>query len=94
MDFLVTALLTTRLCAVDDEGEVVADVALHVLDALAQLDVLVVPGDRARRQRDDPAREPRRVALDRQRRDGLDHEPIGLKCWCTMAGILYTHLTL
>ena len=68
-------LAVTRLCAVDDEREVVADVALHVLDALAQLDVLVVPGHRARRQRDDAAREPRGVALDRQRRDRLDHKP-------------------
>ena len=64
-----------HLRAVDDECKVVSDVALHVLDALAQLDVLVVPADRARRQRDDPAREPRGVALDGQRRDRLDHEP-------------------
>ena len=45
-----------NLDTVDDERVVVADVPLHVLDALSQLDVVVVPRDRARRQGDDSAR--------------------------------------
>ena len=70
----LSTLLLSHLCAVDDEGEVVADVALHVLDALAQLDVLVVPAHGAGGQGDDSARESRRVALDGEGGDGFDHE--------------------
>ena len=63
------------LDAVDDEGVVVADVALHVLDALPQLDVVVVPADGARRQADDAASEASAVTLDGKRLLRLDDEP-------------------
>ena len=59
---------------VDDEGVVVADVPLHVLDALLQLDVAVVPGDGARSQRDDSASEFRALALHGKGGLGLDDE--------------------
>lgn len=52
------------LDAVDDEGVVIADVALHVLDALPQLDVVVVPRHGAGRQGDDSACKPGAVSLD------------------------------
>ena len=36
-----------NLASVDDEGVVVPDVPLHVLDALSELHVVVIPGDAA-----------------------------------------------
>ena len=63
-----------ELGAVDDEGVVVADVALHVLDALPQLGVVVVPRHLAVRHGDDAAVEARGVALDGEGRDRLDDE--------------------
>ena len=42
---------------VDDEGVVVADVTLHVLDALLELDVAVVPRDGTGGQGNDAAGE-------------------------------------
>ena len=52
-----------HLAAVDDEGVVVPDVSLHVLDALPELHVVVVPGDVTVGERDDPAGEPGALAL-------------------------------
>ena len=64
-----------HLAPVDDEGVVVPDVALHVLDALPELHVLVVPGDAAVGEGDDAAGEPGALPLQRERRLRLDHEP-------------------
>ena len=61
--------------AVDDERVVVAGVAPHVLDRLSQLQVVAVPGDGRRRQRDHAAREAHRLALVGERRGGPDDEP-------------------
>ena len=49
--------------AVDDESVVVSDVPLHVLDALPQLHVVVVPRDGGGGEGDDPAGEPGRVQV-------------------------------
>jgi len=61
--------------SVDDKGVVVTNVALHVLHALLQLGVVVVPSDRAVGERDDSASEP--CALTLQGEGGLwfDHKP-------------------
>ena len=63
--------------SVDDESVVVSDVPLHVLDALPQLNVVVVPRDGGGGEGDDPAGEPGRVALHGEGGGGLDDEPGG-----------------
>ena len=64
-----------NLASVDDEGVVVPDVPLHVLDALPELDVVVIPGDAAVGQGDDPAGESSALALQREGGLGLDNKP-------------------
>ena len=54
------------LASVDDKGVVVPDVPLHVLDALPELDIVVIPGDAAVGQRDYPTGEPRTLSLHRE----------------------------
>ena len=66
-----------HLASVDDEGVVVSDVPLHVLDGLPQLDIVVVPGHVAGGHGDDPAGEPGALALQGEGGLGLDDEPGG-----------------
>ncbi len=66
-----------ELDPVDHKRVVVHDVALHVLDRLAQLAVVVVPGDRGRGAGDHAARELGALALVGKRALGADHEPRG-----------------
>ena len=61
-----------NLDPVDDEGVVVADVPLHELDALLELDVVMVPGHGASRQTDDAASESGTVAFQSKGGLGLD----------------------
>ena len=64
-----------HLDPVDDEGVVVSDVPLHVLDALLELDVAVVPRDGARGEGDDAASELGALALHGEGGLRLDDEP-------------------
>ena len=68
-DELATVL---DLASVDDEGVVIADVPLHELDALLELDVVMVPGNGASRQTDDAASESGTVAFQSKGGLGLD----------------------
>ena len=64
-----------HLDPVDDEGVVVSDVPLHVLDALLELNVAVVPRDGARGEGDDAASELGALALHGEGGLRLDDEP-------------------
>ena len=63
-----------NLGAVDDEGVVVADILFHELDALFELDVVVIPGDGACRQADNAAGESGAMTFQSKCRLGFDDE--------------------
>jgi len=66
-----------HLAAVDDEGVVITNVPLHVLDTLLKLDVVMIPGDRACRQGNDTTSETSTLSLQCKCRLRLDDKSWG-----------------